>query len=196
MLYNCSILPNNSISIITGHREMTSHIIEWLYSIAILWGKVLLRLFIKPTSPQKNNFNNSSNNKLFYNITLFHWPSLMSMEQSVLVCQLSFQYKDLEIIQSATLGIGMIGHSLLLNITPRLFAINIRATIFGCCHLCGQLGTIICYLLLFLDLTDHKSFVLIQIGVTFALSVLCCVIPDVDGRELPDIIEDMDYFSE
>ncbi|CAK1585483.1 unnamed protein product [Parnassius mnemosyne] len=99
-------------------------------------------------------------------------------------------------VQSAALGTGLIGHTILLNITPRLFAINIRATIFGCCHSTGQFGALICYLIFFLDATDHIALVLIQVGFTFVLTALCYIIPDVDARELPDVMEDMDYFSE
>ncbi|XP_013173282.1 PREDICTED: solute carrier family 22 member 4-like [Papilio xuthus] len=103
---------------------------------------------------------------------------------------------NISFVHTAALSTGMMGHTILLNITPRLFAINVRATIFGCCHSSGQLGTIICYLLYLLDYDDHKSLIFVQIGATFMLTALCYVIPDVDGRELPDIVEDMDYFSE
>ncbi|KPI94148.1 hypothetical protein RR46_06599 [Papilio xuthus] len=103
---------------------------------------------------------------------------------------------NISFVHTAALSTGMMGHTILLSITPRLFAINVRATIFGCCHSSGQLGTIICYLLYLLDYDDHKSLIFVQIGATFILTALCYVIPDVDGRELPDIVEDMDYFSE
>ncbi|CAH2229085.1 jg2530 [Pararge aegeria aegeria] len=37
---------------------------------------------------------------------------------------------------------------------------------------------------------------IMEAGLAALLIVLCCVLPDVEGRELPDVLEDMDYFSE
>lgn len=90
----------------------------------------------------------------------------------------------------------MIVHGLILNITPRLFAINIRATLFGCCNAIGQLGSIVCYLLIMIHDADDVTRKVIEGSLAIILTVICFVIPDVDGRELPDVIEDMDYFSE
>ncbi|XP_045536055.1 solute carrier family 22 member 4-like [Papilio machaon] len=114
----------------------------------------------------------------------------------LIINRLQIKDTNFGFVYSAALSTGMMGHAILLNITSRLFAINVRATIFGCCHSFGQLGTIICYLLYLLNYDDHKSLIFVQIGTTFILTALCYVIPDVDGRELPDIVEDMDYFSE
>lgn len=43
---------------------------------------------------------------------------------------------------------------------------------------------------------DDITFAAVEIGVTVTLAVLCLVFPDVDGRELPDVMEDMDYYCE
>lgn len=90
----------------------------------------------------------------------------------------------------------MIGHGLILSITPRLFAINIRATLFGCCNSTGQIGSIICYLLITLNKIDDFSSKIIEASLAIVLTILCYIIPDVDGRELPDVVEDMDFFTE
>ncbi|KAG6453431.1 hypothetical protein O3G_MSEX008152 [Manduca sexta] len=101
-----------------------------------------------------------------------------------------------DILSAFAIGSGVIGQTLLLNITPRLFAINIRTTILGCCHAAGQLGSMISYIFfMFHPLTDITSMA-VHIVVTLGLAGLCLALLDVDGRELPDVIEDMDYFSE
>lgn len=97
---------------------------------------------------------------------------------------------------SIAISSGVIVHALLLNITPRLFAINIRATIFGCCHATGQLGSIISYIILLFHPMDDITFAVVMVAVTIIAAGLCCMLPDVDGRELPDFLEDMDYYSE
>lgn len=94
------------------------------------------------------------------------------------------------------LAASVIVHGLILNITPRLFAINIRATLFGCCYSSGYLGSIICYLLVVFRAVDDVTMMIVEAGLAFLLIVLCCILPNVDGRELPDVMEDMDYFSE
>ncbi|XP_064072397.1 solute carrier family 22 member 13-like [Vanessa tameamea] len=101
-----------------------------------------------------------------------------------------------EIVTSISLGTGVIIHGLILNITPRLFAINIRCTSLGCCHSSGQLGSIICYLIVSFHAFEDVVLIVIETGLAIGLLLLCYVIPDVDRRELPDIMEDMDYFSE
>ncbi|XP_047531388.1 solute carrier family 22 member 7-like [Vanessa atalanta] len=100
------------------------------------------------------------------------------------------------IVTSISLGTGVIIHGLILNITPRLFAINIRCTLLGCCHSSGQLGSIICYLIVSFHVFEDVVLIVIETGLSIGLLLLCYVIPDVDRRELPDVIEDMDYFSE
>ncbi|CAH0586916.1 unnamed protein product [Chrysodeixis includens] len=99
-------------------------------------------------------------------------------------------------LSSIALASGVLAHALILNITPRLFAINIRATVVGCCHATGQLGSIISYLLFLFQPLNDDMLVGIELTVTMVLVGLCFIFPDVDGRELPDIIEDMDYFAE
>ncbi|KAM3958930.1 LOW QUALITY PROTEIN: solute carrier family 22 member 7-like [Aphomia sociella] len=90
----------------------------------------------------------------------------------------------------------LVEHALLLNITPRLFAIKIRATLLGFCHAAGQLGAMISYLLFLLQPMNDGVVVALELGVTLTLVFLRFTILDVDGRELPDTMEDMDYFSE
>ncbi|XP_075975689.1 solute carrier family 22 member 7-like [Anticarsia gemmatalis] len=97
---------------------------------------------------------------------------------------------------SVALASGLVAHALILNITPRLFAINIRATFFGCCHATGQLGSIISYLLFLFCPTSEITLMAVELAVTAVLAGLCFIIPNVDERELPDIVKDMDYFSE
>ncbi|XP_068617444.1 uncharacterized protein [Battus philenor] len=130
-------------------------------------------------------------------LLLIHLSIMGTLSAGIIIMK-HFQIKDVKIdfVHSAALGTGMIGHTILLSITPRLFPINVRATIFGCCHSSGQLGTVICFLLFRLQLDNHISLIFVQTGVTFILIILCYMIPDVDGRELPDVVEDMDYFSE
>lgn len=99
-------------------------------------------------------------------------------------------------MSSLALSSGLIVHALILNITPRLFATNVRATLFGCCHAIGQIGTMISYLVLLFYVMDDLVFASMDIVVSLALVSLCLLLPDVDGRELPDIMEDMDYYSE
>lgn len=109
---------------------------------------------------------------------------------------LLFQGLVRSIGSSIAISSGVIVHALLLNITPRLFAINIRATIFGCCHATGQLGSILSYIILLFHPMDDVTFSAVMAVVTVTAAGLCCFLPDVDGRELPDVIEDMDYYSE
>ncbi|XP_072932775.1 solute carrier family 22 member 4-like isoform X2 [Epargyreus clarus] len=109
-----------------------------------------------------------------------------------------FEYHNTitSLISSLALASGLIGHTLILVITPRLFAINVRATLFGCCNATAQLGTITNHLILRFRAMDDLTLMILEVAVTFALCAACYVIPDVDGRELPDVMEDMDYFSE
>nr|XP_021201801.2 solute carrier family 22 member 2-like isoform X1 [Bombyx mori] len=100
------------------------------------------------------------------------------------------------LLLSIALGSGITVHALILNVTPRLFAINIRATIFGCCHAAGQLGSIISYTILLLTPTNNVTQICTEVLVTIVLIGLCFMVLDVDRRELPDVLEDMDYFSE
>ena len=94
------------------------------------------------------------------------------------------------------LASGLLAHALIMNITPRLFSINIRATVVGCCHATGQIGSIISYLLFLFHPMGDTSQMIIAFFVTIILVGLCFVFPDVDKRELPDVLRDMDYFAE
>ncbi|XP_069357937.1 solute carrier family 22 member 4-like isoform X2 [Maniola hyperantus] len=114
----------------------------------------------------------------------------------VFINLLKFNIPVTNIISPFALAASIIVHALILNITPRLFAINIRATLFGCCYSCGHLGSMICYLIVIFRTVDKVILVIVEAGLAVLLIVLCCVLPDVDGRELPDVMEDMDYFSE
>ncbi|CAK1555137.1 unnamed protein product [Leptosia nina] len=97
---------------------------------------------------------------------------------------------------TAALGVasGLVSYALLFNMTPRLLALIARATLVGCCYSAGEIGTITCYLLI-LYLQDLTVLILLVIAVLL-VTTLCVVLPDVDARELPDTIRDMDYFSE
>jgi hypothetical protein len=86
--------------------------------------------------------------------------------------------------------------AILLNITPRLFAITIRATLFGCCYAIGELGTVGAYLLFVFQPLTNVVYIVAEIGITLSLATLCSILIDVDSRELPDMVDDMDYFSE
>ncbi|XP_026734149.1 solute carrier family 22 member 5-like isoform X2 [Trichoplusia ni] len=99
-------------------------------------------------------------------------------------------------LSSIALASGILAHALILNITPRFFAINIRATVVGCCHATGQLGSIVSYLLFLFRPINDVTLVSIELTVMTILIGLCITFPDVDDRELPDVMEDMDYFSE
>ncbi|XP_050348538.1 solute carrier family 22 member 13-like [Nymphalis io] len=101
-----------------------------------------------------------------------------------------------DVFTSVSLAAGVLIHGLILNITPRLFAINVRCTLLGCCHASGQLGSIICYLTVYFHAFEDIVLIVIETGLAIGLLLLCYMIPDVDRRELPDIMEDMDYFSE
>ncbi|CAH2084817.1 unnamed protein product [Euphydryas editha] len=116
----------------------------------------------------------------------------------ILVLMEWFQFNDSisDVLTSISLGTGLIIHGLILNITPRIFAINVRCTLFGCCHSSGQLGSIICYLIVAFRAFEDIIYILIEATIAIGLLILCYVLPDVDGRELPDVIGDMDYFSE
>ncbi|XP_061714197.1 solute carrier family 22 member 4-like [Cydia pomonella] len=100
------------------------------------------------------------------------------------------------ILYTFALATSLNGHAMTLTITPRLFAIKIRATLLGCCHAAGQLGAIIGYLITMLKLVDEVTLALLEAATTVSMLVLCLVFPDVDRREMPDVLEDMDYFSE
>ncbi|VVD00483.1 unnamed protein product [Leptidea sinapis] len=91
---------------------------------------------------------------------------------------------------------GLVGNSLLINITPRIFAVNTRASVFGCCHAFGQIGAIVCYLVCTLTTVDDIIFIVTVLAVTLVMATLCLLLPDVDKRELPDTMMDTDYFSE
>ncbi|XP_022828294.1 solute carrier family 22 member 13-like [Spodoptera litura] len=99
-------------------------------------------------------------------------------------------------LSSIALGSGLVAHALILNITPRLFAINIRATVVGCCYATGQIGSIISYLLFLFHPLSNVVIMVIEFFVTLILIGLLFIFPDVDQRELPDVMKDMDYFSE
>uniref|UniRef100_A0A2A4J4J6 Major facilitator superfamily (MFS) profile domain-containing protein n=1 Tax=Heliothis virescens TaxID=7102 RepID=A0A2A4J4J6_HELVI len=100
------------------------------------------------------------------------------------------------VLSTIALGSGLVAHALILNMTPRLFAINIRATVVGCCHATGQLGSIVSYLLFLFHPISNIAMVSIELCITMILAGLCLMYPDVDRRELPDVMTDMDYFSE
>ncbi|XP_028170469.1 solute carrier family 22 member 2-like, partial [Ostrinia furnacalis] len=108
-------------------------------------------------------------------ITIFHAPKIFSI---------------------FALASGIVVHLLLLNITPRLFAINIRATLFGCCHAIGQLGSMFSYLFFVFQPFSNEVSVVKDVVITAVLISLSLILLDIDGREMPDVIDDMDYFSE
>ncbi|XP_045499329.1 solute carrier family 22 member 1-like [Colias croceus] len=110
--------------------------------------------------------------------------------------QIDFNTTISDLLTSIGLASGLISYALLLNITPRLFAVNIRGTLVGCCHAAGHLGTITCYLIISLRAINDSTMIITVLVVTVLLVALCFVLPDVDDRELPDTIKDMDYFSE
>ncbi|XP_049872892.1 solute carrier family 22 member 1-like [Pectinophora gossypiella] len=101
-----------------------------------------------------------------------------------------------EFLSSMALASGIMVHCLILNITPRFYAINVRATLFGCCHASGQLGAMTSYIIFIYKALDDISFATLELGIAIVLICLTFVLPQVDGRELPDMMEDMDYFSE
>ncbi|CAH4034046.1 unnamed protein product [Pieris brassicae] len=101
----------------------------------------------------------------------------------------------LEIISTIGLASGLISHALLLNITPRVLATKCRATLFGCYYSLGHLGTMTAYLITTQDIRDLTMMIVVVV-ITLILIFICLILPDVDGRELPDTLKDMDYFSE
>ncbi|XP_023934107.2 solute carrier family 22 member 21-like [Bicyclus anynana] len=100
------------------------------------------------------------------------------------------------VISPLALAAIVIVHGLMVNITPRLFAINIRATLLGCCHSVGHLGSLICCVIVTFQVMNDQTLMFVEAGLVLLLIVVCSVLPDVDGREMPDVLEDMDYFSE
>ncbi|CAH0683067.1 unnamed protein product [Spodoptera exigua] len=110
----------------------------------------------------------------------------------------TYTYKSTvsSILSSIALSSGLVAHALVLNITPRLFATNIRATAVGFCHATGQIGSIISYLLFLFHPISNTVIMVIELGVTLIIIGLLFIFPDVDQRELPDVMKDMDYFSE
>lgn len=101
-----------------------------------------------------------------------------------------------QVFGAVALGSRVVVYMLITNITPRLFAINVRATLFGCCHAVDKLGTVFSYLVLVFQPFNTIVSIAVDMTIMVILILLCLVLPDVDGRELPDMIEDMDYFSE
>ncbi|XP_052755238.1 uncharacterized protein LOC113509798 [Galleria mellonella] len=102
-------------------------------------------------------------------------------------------------LSSIALAFRLVGHALILNITPRYFATKIRATILLSLTnylAAGQLGAMISYLLIVFQPINDATIVAIEVAVTLTLASLRFIFLDVDGRELPDVLEDMDYFSE
>lgn len=83
-----------------------------------------------------------------------------------------------------------------MHMMPRLYGINVRATLFGFCHATGQIGAIISYMFHIYNPLEAMSLAIILFLITLGLVGLCIMFPDVDDRELPDVLEDMDYFSE
>ncbi|XP_013190463.2 solute carrier family 22 member 7 [Amyelois transitella] len=100
------------------------------------------------------------------------------------------------LLASIALASSIVGHAILLNITPRIFAIKIRSTLLGACQAIGQVGSMIAYIIFLFDTMNSLTTMGVTIGITLTMSALCLMLHDVDGRELPDIMEDMDYFSE
>lgn len=111
---------------------------------------------------------------------------------------LHFQFQGtIKIVASSiALSAGIMVHSLILNITPRLFATNVRGIACGCCHASGQIGSTISYILFLLEPRNEITFLAVVTVSTITLVGLCLVLPNVDGRELPDVMEDMNYYSE
>lgn len=97
---------------------------------------------------------------------------------------------------AVAISCGTTGRLLIGVITPRLFSINIRATSLGSCFALGQLGSMIGYLIFLLEAVDNFSLSALILAASLSLCALCLILPDVDSRELPDIMQDMDYFLE
>lgn len=100
------------------------------------------------------------------------------------------------LLYSFALAARIIALAIILIITPRFFAINIRATLLGCCHAAGQLGAIVGYLVTTTKLMSSVAMALLGVILTVILAILCLIFPDVDNREMPDVLQDMDYFCE
>ncbi|XP_047517519.1 solute carrier family 22 member 1-like [Pieris napi] len=109
--------------------------------------------------------------------------------------RLHLNFVILEVISTIGLASGLISHALLLNITPRVLATKCRATLFGCYYSLGHLGTMTAYLVTTQDIRDLTMMIVVVV-ITLILVFICLILPDVDGRELPDTLKDMDYFSE
>lgn len=99
-------------------------------------------------------------------------------------------------ISPIALSCGTIGWFVIAIITPRLFSINIRATTLGSCYALGQLGSMVAYLMHVLEALSSSSLSAVIVTATLSICTLCLILPDVDYRELPDIMLDMDYFLE
>ncbi|CAG9787720.1 unnamed protein product [Diatraea saccharalis] len=54
----------------------------------------------------------------------------------------------------------------------------------------------ISYLLFTFQPLNNMTYLAVNTAITMALATLTFMLFDVDGRELPDLIDDMDYFSE
>ncbi|CAG9132739.1 unnamed protein product [Plutella xylostella] len=105
---------------------------------------------------------------------------------------------DLSRVIVATLAMssGVLARLLILVITPRLFAISIRATMVGLCNGIAHIGAIVTYLVVVLRVMNNYVLLGVILACTLSLGALCMKLPDVDDRELPDVLEDMDYFMD
>lgn len=97
---------------------------------------------------------------------------------------------------AVALSTGVTVHAIILHMMPRCYGINVRATLFGFCHATGQIGAIISYMFHIYTPLDPMPLAIIALLITLCLVAICVMLPDVDNRELPDVLEDMDYFSE
>ncbi|XP_048485415.1 solute carrier family 22 member 2 [Plutella xylostella] len=105
---------------------------------------------------------------------------------------------DLSRVIVATLAMssGVLARLLILVITPRLFAISVRATMVGLCNGIAHIGAIVTYLVVVLRVMNNYVLLGVIFACTLSLGALCMKLPDVDDRELPDVLEDMDYFMD
>ncbi|XP_041979701.1 solute carrier family 22 member 13-like [Aricia agestis] len=122
---------------------------------------------------------------------------IVFLETFLLLVHLSiYQETTVDIMLWTALSCGVMVQAIILNITPRLLATHVRATLLGFCHSAGHLGAILSSIVILLNAIDSISLMIANIVLSIVLLCLCYMLPDVDGRELPDVIQDMDYYSE
>ncbi|KAI8421807.1 hypothetical protein MSG28_009764 [Choristoneura fumiferana] len=158
---------------------------------------VLLMCFLRwtPESPQWLLFNNkiSQAENMLYTAAKKNRKRLCS---DFKIRPVNNRDTITSLLYSFALAARIIAFAIILIITPRFFAINIRATLLGCCQAAGQLGAIVGYLVTTTKLMNTVAMALLGVVLTVILMILCLIFPDVDNREMPDVLQDMDYFCE